>query len=60
MLDYQGKFDSVLKTMKDGIYKVTAKFKALESELHIIKVIASINPSNIEDWDFLELMNNAP
>lgn len=48
VLNYQGKFDLVLKTMKDEIHEMNDKFKALESELHNIKVIGSVNPPNIE------------
>ena len=34
--------------MKDEIHEMNDKFKALESELHNIKVIGSVNPPNIE------------
>ena len=39
VLDYQGKFDSVLKTVKDDIYELKTKFAALESELHVSKTV---------------------
>lgn len=37
VLDYQGKFDSMLKTVKDEICEL--KTSALESELHISKTV---------------------
>ena len=39
VLDYQGKFDSVLKTVKDDICKMKTKFKTLESEFHVSKTV---------------------
>ena len=39
VLDYQGKFDSVLKTVKDDICEMKTKFTALESELHVSKTV---------------------
>ena len=33
VLDYHGKFDSVLKTVKDDICEMKTKFTAVESEL---------------------------
>ena len=39
VLDYQGKFDSVLKTVKDDICEMKTKFKALESEFHVSKTV---------------------
>ena len=40
VLDYQGKSDSVLKTVKDSTCEMTAKFTALESELHVSKTFS--------------------
>ena len=40
VLDYQGKFDSVLKTVKDSTCEMTTKFTALESELHVSKTFS--------------------
>ena len=37
VLDYQGKFDWMLKTVKDDMCRIKAKFIALESELHVSK-----------------------
>ena len=34
MLDYQGNFDSIFKTVKDNICDLKTKFNALELELH--------------------------
>ena len=39
VLDYQGKFDSVLKTVKDDICEMKTKFTALEPELHVSKMV---------------------
>ena len=39
VLDYQGKFDSVLKTVKDDICEMKTKFKTLESEFHVSKTV---------------------
>ena len=39
VLDYQGKFDSVLKTVKDDICEMKTKFSALESEFHVSKTV---------------------
>ena len=39
VLDYQGKFDLVLKTVKDDICEMKTKFAALESELHVSKTV---------------------
>ena len=39
VLDYQGKFDSVLKTVNDNICAMKTKFTALESELHVRKTV---------------------
>ena len=39
VLDYQGKFDSVLKTVKDEICQMKTKFRTLKSELHITKAV---------------------
>ena len=39
VLDYQGKFDSVLKTVKDDICQMKTKFTALESEFHVSKTV---------------------
>ena len=38
-LDYQGKFDSFIKTVKDDICELKTKFTALESELHVNKTV---------------------
>ena len=37
VLDYQGKFDLMLKTVKGDICALKTKFSALESELHVSK-----------------------
>ena len=39
MLDYQGKFDSILETVKDDICELKTKFYALVSEIHICKTV---------------------
>ena len=39
VLDYQGKFDLVLKTVKDDICEMKTKFATLESELHVSKTV---------------------
>ena len=39
VLDYQGKFDLMLKTVKDDICVLKTKFSALESELHVSKTV---------------------
>ena len=39
VLDYQGKFDSVLKTVKDDICEMKTIFKTLESEFHVSKTV---------------------
>ena len=39
VLDYQGKFDSVLKTVKDDICERKTRFTALESELYVSKTV---------------------
>ena len=39
VLDYQGKFDLVLKTVKHDICEMKTKFTALESELRVSKTI---------------------
>ena len=39
VLNYQGKFDSVLKIVKDDICEMKTKFTALESELHVSKTV---------------------
>ena len=40
-LGYQGKFDSMLKTVTNDICEVKTKFTALESELHINKTVTN-------------------
>ena len=37
VLEYQGKFSSVLQSLKDGGNKMKSKFNVLESELQISK-----------------------
>ena len=39
VLDYQDKFDSMLKTVKDNICELKTKFTALESELQVSKTV---------------------
>ena len=39
VLDYQGKFGWVLKTVKDDICEMKTKFKTLESEFHVSKTV---------------------
>ena len=39
VLNYQGKFDSMLKTVKDDIFELKTKFAALELELHVSKTV---------------------
>ena len=39
VVDYQGKFDSMLKTVKDDICELKTKFNTLESEFHVNKTI---------------------
>ena len=39
VLDYQDKFDSMLKTVKDNICELKTKFIALESELQVSKTV---------------------
>ena len=39
VLDYQSKFDSMLKTVKNDISEMKTKFTALESELHVSKTV---------------------
>ena len=48
VLDNQDKFDSMLKTVKDDICKLKTKFSALESELHIIKMVIDNLMKNIK------------
>ena len=40
VLHYQGKFDSVLKAVKDHICEMKTRFTALDSELHVRKTVA--------------------
>ena len=39
VLDYQGKFDSMLKTVKDDICELKTKFTELQSELYVSKTV---------------------
>ena len=39
VLDYQGKFDSVLKTVKDDICERKTRFTVLEAELYVSKTV---------------------
>ena len=39
VLDYQGKFDLMLKTVKDDVCEPETKFTALQSELHVSKTV---------------------
>ena len=39
VLDYQDKFDSMLKTVKDNICELKTKFTALDSNLHVSKTV---------------------
>ena len=39
VLNYQAKFDLVLKTVKNDIYEMKTKFNVLESELHVRKTV---------------------
>ena len=43
VLDYQGKFDSVSKTVKDDICERRTRFTAVESELYISKTVNTLN-----------------
>ena len=42
VLDNKDKFDSMLKTVKDGIFELKTKFSAREAELHITKYIKTL------------------
>lgn len=48
-LDYRGKFDLVLKSMKDGNCKMKVKFIALEWKLHISKTATSNRSKYIQN-----------
>ena len=37
VLDYQGKFNSVLQSLKNGVSEIKSKFNVLKSELHVTK-----------------------
>ena len=39
VLNYQAKFDLVLKTVKNDICEMKTKFNVLESELHVRKTV---------------------
>ena len=39
VLDYRGKFDTMLKTVKDDICELKTKFTALDSNLHVSKTV---------------------
>ena len=39
VLDYEDKFDSMLKTVKDDIFELKTKFTALDSNLHVSKTV---------------------
>ena len=39
VLDYEDKFDSMLKTVKDDICELKTKFTALDSNLHVSKMV---------------------
>ena len=45
VLDCQGKFDSVLKTVKDDICELKTKFTALQSGLHVAKTVKWLRTS---------------
>ena len=64
MLDYQGKFDSILETVKDDICELKTKFYALVSEIHISKTVTynlskyiktSKCQQNEKYWRYLEI-----
>ena len=40
VLDYHGKFNSVLQSMKDGVSEMKSKFNVLESELQVSRNFA--------------------
>ena len=37
VIDYQGKFNSVLQSLKDNVREIKSKFNVLESELQVSK-----------------------
>ena len=37
VIDYQGKFNSVLQSLKDDVREIKSKFNVLESELQVSK-----------------------
>ena len=37
VLDYQGKFNYILQSLKDDVSKMKSKFNVLESKLQVIK-----------------------
>ena len=58
MLDYQGKFDSILETVKDEICELKTKFYALVSEIHISKTVTYNLSKYIKTLEYIKKMRN--
>ena len=54
IVDYQGKFNYVLQSLKDDVNEVKSKFNAVESELQVSKNVTDNLTKSVVDLGLLQ------